>query len=86
MARASAEAKLERPLSDLDLVFSGQTFFAGEATHNSSPSTVPGALRSSERAAGEMNAAAAIQGPLEFANRQVGLVLGLMSPLFRLSG
>jgi hypothetical protein len=30
VARASAEATLERPLSDLDLVFGGQAFFAGE--------------------------------------------------------
>jgi monoamine oxidase len=30
-------------------------YFAGEATHNSAPSTVPGALQSGERAAGEMD-------------------------------
>jgi monoamine oxidase len=32
-------------------------FFAGEATHDTAPSTVPGALQSGERAAGEMDAA-----------------------------
>jgi monoamine oxidase len=30
-------------------------FFAGEATHNTTPSTVPGALQSGERAAGEID-------------------------------
>ena len=30
-------------------------FFAGEATHNEAPSTVPGALQSGERAAGEID-------------------------------
>ena len=30
-------------------------YFAGEATHNTAPSTVPGALQSGERAAGEMD-------------------------------
>ncbi len=34
-------------------------YFAGEATHNSAAATVPGALRSGERAAGEHNTAAA---------------------------
>ncbi len=32
-------------------------FFAGEATHNTAPSTVPGALQSGERAAAEIDAA-----------------------------
>jgi len=35
----------------------GALFFSGEATHNSAPSTVPGALQSGERAAGEIDAA-----------------------------
>ncbi len=35
----------------------GEVFFAGEATHNSAPSTVPGALQSGERAAGEIDVA-----------------------------
>lgn len=34
-----------------------QLFFAGEATHNSAPSTVPGALQSGERGAAEIDAA-----------------------------
>jgi monoamine oxidase len=34
-----------------------ELFFAGEATHNSAPSTVPGALQSGERAAGEIDVA-----------------------------
>ena len=34
-----------------------ELFFAGEATHNSAPSTVPGALQSGERAGGEIDSA-----------------------------
>jgi hypothetical protein len=33
-----------------------QLYFAGEATHNTAPSTVPGALQSGERAGGEVDA------------------------------
>ena len=33
----------------------GELFFAGEATHNTAASTVPGALQSGERAAGEVD-------------------------------
>jgi hypothetical protein len=33
--------------------FGSTLYFAGEATHNTAPSTVPGALRSGERAAVE---------------------------------
>jgi PKD repeat protein len=32
-----------------------QLYFAGEATHNTAPSTVPGALQSGERAGGEVD-------------------------------
>ena len=39
----------------------GELFFAGEATHNTAPSTVPGALQSGERAGGEINVA--LSGP-----------------------
>ena len=35
----------------------GELFFAGEATHNTAPSTVPGALQSGERAGNESHAA-----------------------------
>jgi len=34
----------------------GSLYFAGEATHNTAPSTVPGALQSGERAGGEAHA------------------------------
>ncbi len=39
----------------------GEVFFAGEATHNSAPSTVPGAIQTGERAAGEIDVA--LDGP-----------------------
>ena len=35
----------------------GELFFAGEATNNTAPSTVPGALQSGERASGEIDVA-----------------------------
>ena len=41
----------------LALPVGSELFFAGEATHNTAPSTVPGALQSGERAGGEIDAA-----------------------------
>jgi MYXO-CTERM domain-containing protein len=35
----------------------GEVFFAGEATHNSAPATVPGAIQTGERAAVEIDVA-----------------------------
>jgi PKD repeat protein len=41
----------------LALPVGSDLFFAGEATHNTAPATVPGALQSGERASGEIDVA-----------------------------
>lgn len=49
LAGASQRAVLAQPVGT-------SLYFAGEATHTTAPSTVPGALQSGERAAGEVDA------------------------------